>query len=234
MTESTGPGRPSAARGRAVRELADAVLEVLLPHPVRVAVDGVGASGKTVLADEIADALAGSGRQIIRAGVDGFHNGPDARYRRGHESPEGYYRDSFDHDAIRRFVVDPLGPDGDRRYRTAVYDFRTESAVDSPELAADPDAVLLFDGVFLLRSELRSAWDYSIFVDTSFEVTLERALARDIDLFGDVESVRRRYKTRYIPGERMYLEIEHPRDIADVVVVNDAPARPSLRWRAAR
>jgi uridine kinase len=234
MPRSVGPNGHSATRERVVGALADAILGVDVRHPVRVAVDGVGAAGKTVLADEIARALERSGRQVIRAGVDGFHNVPDVRYRRGHESPEGYYRDSFDHDAIRRCLVEPLGAGGDMRYWTAVYDFRTESAVDAPELAADPDAILLFDGVFLLRRELRSAWDYSIFVDTSFRVTLERALKRDLELFGDETAIRRRYESRYIPGETLYLEEEDPRSRADVVVVNDDPARPVPKWSAAR
>jgi uridine kinase len=215
-----------------VRELSSAVLSVPRPHPVRVAIDGVGAAGKTLLADELAGVLEDGGREVIRAGVDGFHNRPDTRYRRGPESPEGYYRDSFDHEAIRSCLTRPLGPGGDLLYRAAVYDFRTESEVAEPVRAASPDAILLFDGVFLLRRELRDEWDYSIFVDTSFEVTLSRALTRDLHLFGDEEAVRRRYEVRYIPGEMLYLEEERPTEFADVVVVNDDPARPTLKRRS--
>lgn len=230
------PGRcrvPFARRETAVQALARSILTVARPHPLRVAIDGVGAAGKTVLADELALAIGDSGRQVIRAGVDGFHNPPRLRYGRGADSPEGYYRDSFDHEAIRRCVVDPLGPGGDGRYRTAVYDFRTESAVEAPERTADRDAVLLFDGIFLLRPELRSGWDYTVFVETSFEVTLERALTRDLGLFGGRDAVRERYEMRYIPGETMYLELERPGNRADAVFVNDDPSRPVIRWGAA-
>ena len=198
-----------------------------------MAIDGVGASGKTVLAEELAEYLSGLGRPVIRASIDGFHRPRHRRYRRGNTSPEGYLDDSFDYDAVRSCLLVPLGPGGSRRYRTAVFDFRAESPVDSPELIANPSAVLLFDGVFILREELREFWDFSIFVDAGFDVTLARALERDLSLFGSEQAVRERYESRYIPGERLYLKRCRPRERADAVVRNDEPASPALEWRHA-
>jgi uridine kinase len=217
-------------RDGAIAELALAIESVGCGHPLRVAIDGVGASGKTSLADELAARLAGSGREIIRAGVDGFHNPPSIRHRRGADSPEGYYEDSFDHGAIWRCLVGPLGEGGDRVYRRAVYDFRSEQKVEEPPRVASENAILLFDGVFLLRPELKSWWDFSVFVDAGFDTTLRRALSRDIGLFGSREGVRRRYETRYIPGETIYLEFARPRRVADAVFENDDPKRPRLLW----
>ncbi len=91
--------------------------------------------------------------------------------------------------------------------------------------------MLLFDGVFVLREELREFWDFSIFVDAGFDVTLARALERDLSLFGSERAVRERYESRYIPGERLYLERWRPRERADAVVRNDEPANPALEWR---
>ncbi|MBN2566203.1 MAG: uridine kinase [Candidatus Eisenbacteria bacterium] len=204
---------------------------IALPHPVRVAIDGVGASGKTALADEIANELAGMGRAVIRASIDGFHNPPEMRYARGRTSPEGYLNDSFDYDAVLFRLLRPLGPGGDRRYTAAIYDFRTESHVDSGEAEADPRSILLFDGVFILRDELRDSWDFSIFVDARFDVTLARALVRDLPLFGSEAAVRERYLLRYIPGESLYLDRHRPRERAAVVMTNDDPADALLSWR---
>ena len=97
-----------------------------------------------------------------------------------------------------------------------------------PEVAA-VDAVLLFDGVFLLRPELAEAWDLRIFVVVRPEESLRRALDRDRDLFGSRDEVGRRYRTRYLPGQRLYAARVRPAERADVVVENDDPARPSLR-----
>jgi len=39
---------------------------------------------------------------------------------------------------------------------------------------AEPGSVLVFDGIFLHRPELRNAWSLSIFLDASFDVTIPR------------------------------------------------------------
>ena len=218
-------------RDALLAELASAIVATECDHPVRVAIDGVGASGKTILADELAKSLRAVGRNVIRASIDGFHRPREERHARGGLSPEGYLDDSFDYDAVRSCLLAPLGPGGDRRYRTAVYDFRTESPVASVEADAEPGSVLLFDGIFVLRDELRDHWDFSIFVDSGFDVTLSRGLRRDLALFGSEEAVRERYERRYIPGETMYLERYRPFDHADAVVRNDDPADAGLTWK---
>jgi uridine kinase len=73
-------------RAAVVRELADRIEAVQRPHPVRVAIDGVDAAGKTTFADELAAVLRRRGRDV----------------RRGELSPEGYYYDSFDYPALRQ------------------------------------------------------------------------------------------------------------------------------------
>jgi len=216
-----------SSRRDVLERLAALLLEVRRDHPLRVAIDGPDAAGKTVLADEFADLLSGE-RPVISAGIDGFHNPRELRYRRGPDSPEGYFFDSFDYEALRTVLLDPLGPGGSRRYQRAVFDFRSDGEHTAPAEEAPPDAVLLFDGVFLLRPELRSCWDFSVFVDVDFEETLRRAETRDRDLFGDAEAVRERYQTRYIPGQQLYFDRCTPREIADVVVWNTNPSAPEI------
>jgi uridine kinase len=76
-----------------------------LPLPARVAIDGVDAAGKTTLANELAARLPGA----ARLGADDFLRPPEERYRRGRESPEGYYEDSFDHGRLREAVLSADG-----------------------------------------------------------------------------------------------------------------------------
>jgi uridine kinase len=102
-------------RGELLDRLAGAIESVITPHPLRVAVDGPPAAGKTTLADELALLLRTRGREVIRASTEGFHLPRAQRYRRGEFSPEANYHDSFDYDTLRRVLLDPLGPDGDRR-----------------------------------------------------------------------------------------------------------------------
>jgi uridine kinase len=216
------------SRPELLAALAALVDAVRRDHPTRVAFDGPDAAGKTTLAHELAPVLRDRGRHVIRASVDGFHRPRAARYARGADSAEGFYLDSFDHDAVRDVLLDPLGPGGDRRYRRAIFDHRVDRPVAAPVENASPSAVLLFDGVFLQRPELRGGFDLCVFVAVSFDEGLRRALQRDVPLLGSRDEVERRYRTRYGPGQLLYFAQTRPEERADVVVRNDNPGAPVL------
>ena len=211
--------------------LASEVAAIVRPHPVRVAIDGVDAAGKTTFADELGSALVSLGWPVVRASIDGFHNPSAIRYRRGALSPEGYYQDSFNYPMLIEALLQPLGPGGSLAFRRAVFDFRTDKIVQVPIELAERNAILLLDGVFLLRPELRAHFDFSIFLRADFDVTLARAEQRDLELLGNVEEVRRRYRERYIPGQELYLTAVHPERIASVVIDNNDLSRPIIRHR---
>jgi uridine kinase len=220
------------SRAECLERLASAIAAVRLEHPTRVAIDGVDGAGKTRLADELAGPLAAaSARQIIRASVDGFHQPRAARYRRGADSAAGYYLDSFDYRSLRAELLEPLGPQGTRRFRAAVFDHRSDRPVAAPDETAASDAILLMDGVFLQRPELTDAWDYRVWVDAPFDVTVARAVHRDA-AGGEGAAVKARYAERYVPGQRLYLQQCHPSDSADAVVNNADIANPELRFRS--
>jgi len=219
-------------RDQLLERLADLLAAQRRSHPLRVAVDGVDAAGKTTLADALAGVLARRGRPVIRASVDGFHQPRAMRYRQGPDSPEGYYDDSFDYPALRTHLLLPLGPGGDRQYRARVFDFHADVPDLAPLRTAPANAILLFDGVFLQRPELAGCWDCRIFVAVTFPLMLERAQARDAALFGSPAAVRARYVTRYIPGQEIYLRTVRPDEQADIVVDNNDPQQPQLRVRA--
>src|SRR5262245_30441869 len=218
-------------RAVVLNELATRISRVELFHPVRIAIDGVDAAGKTTLADELATHFRSKNREVIRASIDGFHNPASIRHARGELSPEGYYNDSFNYNALVELLLLPLGPNGSRKYSTRFFDYRTDTCVNDNYSVADRNAVLLFDGVFLVRPELQRHWDFTVFVDAAFELTLERAINRDRDLFGSERDVRRRYEQRYIPGQRIYLRQCSPKQKANVVVDNNVPAFPIAIFR---
>ncbi len=169
---------------------------------MRVAIDGSAAAGKTVLADELAVSLRGRGRDVIRASVESFLRPRIERYKRGPESARGCYEDSFDYDRLLAELLRPLGDSGSRLYRTEIYDRRTDLPVVSEQLQARADAVLLFDGVFLLRPELVDAWDFRIFITVASEEIVRRARIRDADEYGSPDDAERRFRARYLPSQR--------------------------------
>ena len=211
-----------------LEQLAESIAAVRLDHPTRVAIDGVDGSGKTTLADELVEPIRRAGREVIRASVDGFHHPRAVRYTRGPDSPEGYFIDSFDYATLKRELLDPLGSEGDASFRTAAFDYRVDRAVESPRRVAARNAVLLFDGVFLLRPELQASWDLTVWLDVPFEITVERAVARDSRGGGDAAVTRGKYEQRYVPGQRLYLTQCRPQERAEIVVDNSVFERPRI------
>ena len=220
--------RPATTQAVVYHQLAEIILGVHRAHPARVAIDGIDAAGKTTLADRLVRYLEPSGRPIIRASIDGYHNPKRVRYRRGRESATGYFYDSFNLEAVRSELLDPLGPHGDRRYLPQIFDYETDSVVDAPLKPAAPNAILLFDGVFLCQPALLDCWDLVIFLKISFETGLARGVERNRLPAGEESGIRRMYRVRYHGGQRIYLQSCSPLDRADVVVDNEDFNNPKI------
>ena len=211
-------------RSALVDLLADRITRVIRPHPIRVAIDGVDGVGKTTFADELVDPLQRRSRPVIRASIDGFHHSRSVRYRLGRSSPEGYFRDSFNYEALTAGLLCPLGPGGSLCYRRAVFNYRSDSEVETPSELAPPDSILLFDGVFLHRPELRPYWDFSIFLDAPFEVTIARCARRD----GSSPDWNAAENRRYVEGQKLYLKQCQPRSEATIVIDNENLTSPDI------
>jgi uridine kinase len=221
-------------RSELIRSLAEAIRSATTTHPLRVAIDGPPAAGKTTLADELAAVLRSQDRDVIRATIDDFLFPRARRYRRGQYSAEGCYFDAHDRATLCRVLLDPLGPGGDRRFQTSVYDRDTDTPLSLPPAAAPTDAVLLFDGVFLLRPELIDWWDLRIFVSVPLEQTIDRARNRGTAMAGSAAltaEIERSWQYRYIPSQQLYFATAHPTDHADIIVYNDQLQRPAWKVR---
>jgi uridine kinase len=209
-------------RSALLNQLVDTISAIRRGHTTRVAVDGVDGAGKTTLADEPAPHLD---RRVIRASIDGFHRPRAERL--------DYYEHSFNYRALIENLLTPLGPGGSRRFRRAVFDYRTDEPVDSPIELAHDDDILLFDGIFLQRPEIRAMWDFVIWVEAPFEITIARGVARaqrnDKLSERELAALACRYRERYVPGQQRYIRDSRPTESADVVVENADLSSPGLR-----
>lgn len=212
--------QPSSARAGVLEAIAQRIAGLSLPHPVRVAIDGRTASGKTTFANELEVAIERLGRPVIRTSVDGFHRPRRDRYRQGRFSSAGYYEDARDLDAIRALLLEPLGPNGNLRYAVATFDLQRDERLEPEMLTASSDAVLIVDGTFLQREELRSGWDFVVFLDVPEEEARRRGVARDSAAVGGEAHVRSLYDRRYGPAFNRYETECGPVGRADVVIDN--------------
>ena len=196
---------------------------VLAPGLTIVAVDGVDGAGKTTFADALAEHLRSGGLHVLRASVDHFHHPRVVRYARGKTSPEGFYRDSYNYAALREELLYParIG----RPARLALFDHRIDAPIEAePQLIALP-SLLVFDGLFLHRPELRDEWDLSIFLDVPFEVSYARMAERD----GSNPKPTARVNRRYYLGQQLYFAEANPQASADIVIDYADFDRPAIK-----
>ncbi|TIX92660.1 uridylate kinase [Rhizobium sp. P44RR-XXIV] len=221
----------SSRRAAVLNDLAVMIAKLESTTPIRIAIDGRTASGKTTLANELADCLRAKGREVIRTSIDGFHRPKVERYARGRHSAEGYYHDARDLPAINALLLDPLGPGGDGWYRTASFDLHNDVPIEQEPQFAPADAILIVDGTFLQRPELRGGWDIAVFVETSEHVSEQRGIERDTQLLGGAEAIRELYANRYRPAFDLYQRSCAPASAADAIFNNDSFDQPVLRIR---
>lgn len=192
------------------------------------AIDGEDGAGKTRFADVFADVFGERGVTAHRASIDGFHRPRAERYARGRHSPDGFYRDSYDYDSFVETLIGPFRAGGP--FRTAVFDVTRDQVVDSPEISAGEDDVLIVDGIFLHRPELRDRWDWSVWLEAPAAVRYERMARRD----GCDPDPSAPGNRRYLEGQRLYLSEAHPREAASTIIDNAdhrSPVRTSVGVR---
>jgi uridine kinase len=182
---------------------ADATAALAADRRRLVAVDGIDGAGKSTFADSLAPLIE---RPVVRASTDDFHNPRAVRYRRGRESAEDYYLDSFDLAALTSLLLTPFAA-GEPFCRRA-FDYREDTPVPAEVEDAPDDAILVLDGLFLHRSALRDRWDLSIWLDVPADIAAERLLLRN----------RQPPRDRYIRGNELYIAEARPADNASLVL----------------
>jgi uridine kinase len=216
----------TAAREELVVQLAGQILALPDGPPRAVAVTGMGCSGKTTLAGELAAVVDGAGRPVVSVAYDDFHLPRRRRHRQGRLSAEGYLDDSFDHGALRRLVLDPVSAGGPA-ITPASYDLAGDRPVQVDAVPVPSGSVVMVEGSFLLVPELADRWDLAVLLVADPARILERAAVRDADL-GSPEQVRELYLRRYLAAESLHQERDDPWSHADVVVEMTDPTRPRI------
>lgn len=215
-------------RRELVSNVADYILDLQLHHPIKVAISGITASGKTTLANELAEELRRRKKEVVRTSIDNFHNPRAIRYRQGKDSAIGYYEDAHDYQALKEKLLFPLGENGDRRYQTISLDLEKDEYVNAEKQVAKDDTIFIVDGTFLLKKELIHLFDYKIFVQTDFELARKRGAKRETIAFGSYKKAEAMFLNRYHAASSLYLKEHNPQENADIVVNNNDVEAPSF------
>jgi hypothetical protein len=102
--------------------------------------------------------------------------------------------------------------------------------VTEPCQVAPENTILIVDGANLQRPELRSHWDYLIWLRVDADTVLARARERDVAWVGSAELVDRRYRTRVLPAHALYESLVEPQAHADAVLDTTNLSALRLEW----
>lgn len=198
-----------------------------------VGIDGRSGAGKSTFGDELARALERRGRSVVRSTTDLFHRPRVERMQRGATSPEGYYRDSHQISTMLDELIVPFA-DGADEVLVGAFDEPSDS-VRRLTTVVPHRAVLVFDGLFVHRPELRQRWHLSVMLhadrrcDEGWLRYLEADLPRDpTDRAAEVDRRLQRARwPRYRHGWARYLDVVG-RGAADMDIDNEDLSAPAI------
>ncbi|MFC0604147.1 hypothetical protein [Winogradskyella pulchriflava] len=187
--------------------------------PVRIAINGIEGTGKTVMAEKLTEYLNSKNIRAIQVSIDGFHFKKEVRYKQGRDSAKGYYEDSYDEIAFVEKVLKSSQSEFPN-YTIATHNLETDEYLNLEPIALENNTVLITDGAYLFKPNYRNYWDLKIYLKTSFEIAMKRGIERDKNSLGGIELTREKYEKRYHKSSRIYLNENKPEKIADIIIDN--------------
>lgn len=186
---------------------------------LRIAVNGIEGTGKTVFAEGLTSFLQGKGFKAVHVPIDGFHFHRSHRYKQGKNSAKGYYEDSYNERAFLDEVL--LASQSEKpHYVPAIHDVTTDTYLDTAPIYITRDAVIVTDGSYLFKMLYRKHWDIKIYLKTDFETAMRRGIARDSAMLGGDAIALRKYQQRYHKASQIYITENKPEELADIVIDN--------------
>jgi uridine kinase len=175
---------------------------------VLVAIDGCGGAGKSTLARGVSNSLANV--SIVRA--DDFFR-PVSQPQAGTLAPAKAYELYFSWERMRDEALVPLRQGKTARYQP--HDWTTDAFGEW--VTVEPNPIVIVEGVYSSRPELRDLLDAIIFIEAPRDVRRRRMLARghhDSDSESD-------WLIPWMAAEDWYVEHLRPQESADLVLKNE-------------
>lgn len=169
-----------------------------------VAIDGFSAAGKSTLAQAIGASLPCV--EIVH--MDDFYRPMDEDERAGLDA-EGGYRRYYEWERLEAQVLQPLAANQETRYQK--YDWTTNRL--GQWATVRPNGVVLVEGCYAARPELKHYYDVVLLLETSAARRLERQHAR-----ADATEV---WLARWDAAERLYMEQYQPQKYADLIIAGE-------------
>jgi uridine kinase len=189
-----------------------------------VAISGIDGSGKGFTTAMLDSALRWRGRRTAVLHVDDWIEHVDRRFDSARHA-EHFYERGIRLDEMFDRLVTPLRDRRSIRLVAMQAHVTCSNTLTPHRYEFDDVEIILLEGIFLLRRDLRRLYDFSIWIDCSYETALARALDRNQEGLMRDELIRD-YHAIYYPAQRLHATLDRPRDAADAIIVNDVRLAP--------
>src|SRR5262249_43320518 len=159
-----------------------------------------------------------AGHRTGVVGIDGWLNLPGQRFNPA--NPAGhFYNNALRFEEMFAQLVFPLRSARSIRVEA---DFAEEQATSFRKhtYAFTNLDIVILEGIYLLKREFQAFYDYSVWIECTFETALERALQRGQEGLSIQETIDA-YRTIYFPAQEIHLSRDHPREAASEILNND-------------
>ena len=195
-----------------------------LKSPYVVGVSGIDGSGKGYISKKLSNQISATGRSCSLIGIDGWLQPPNKRFSE-HDPGRYFYECGFRFDEMQRQLYKPLCSSGSVDLVAKHSDpSGNEEMVDYHYQIHQSD-VIIFEGIFLFQN--RFTFDYSVWIECSYETALDRALKRNQEGLPE-EEIRSDYHNIYFAAQKIHLEADDPRGKCDYIFLNDD--RENTEW----
>lgn len=183
-----------------------------------VGIDGLGGAGKSTIANSLKLQLQSEGCNPYVLNIDDFIHPKHIRYDETKEEWFCYYNTQWRYDYLVKEILSPLKKGDIIDKQIELYDKENDRYVKQ-QICIPRGSILMLEGIFLQRVEIKSYLDFIVYLDVPQKVRLNRVLARD-KYIGGLEKIKSKYERRYFPAEERYIFEYSPIENADFVLTH--------------
>ena len=181
-----------------------------------IGIDGLGGAGKSTFSNSLYSLLVEKGYSVTLLHIDDFIHPKNIRYNSNYEEWYCYYNLQWRYDYILENIITPIKR-GDVLNKDIELYNKDDDTYYSCNINVPLGSIVIIEGIFLQREELQNAFNYTIYIDVSESVRLDRVLKRDLYI-GDTSQIQQKYENRYFPAERRYIAECSPAQKADITI----------------
>jgi uridine kinase len=194
-----------------------------------VGISGLDASGKSQIAQTLTTELEKKGKSILSISGDSF------QYPRGYK--EDFQEETWAIQHIRRTInfekmrndfLIPLKQEP-KSILIDIVNYDSKERVQK-KIKLNYPLIVIIESIYLFQKSLIEFFDYTIFLDITPEESLNRVQSRprDLELYGSLEGIEKKYTTKNYPGYQLFNQQENPKQYANVIIDNNDWEHPTL------